>query len=226
MGKRIKSLIVGALFFSVSLGLNKPSTLAFAEETISEIVTSNEISTTDDTSTTDETETTDPTQEDDKTIGDKIKDEISNFKDTYLVPLLSGVSITSVLGAIFSLIMAILNRKNNKKSNDEIIESSKQVANVAALATKIIQVTMQIMDEIKNQNAIAENTRLEFQQSSKALFEEIATLTNKTEELQNLKPILATLATIDSKIALCSSEVIKNGLGTDIATLAEQIKSL
>lgn len=222
MGKRIKLLIVGALFFSVSLGFNKPSSLAHAEEP-----TSTEVTSTSETSTSEGTDTTDTTQvEDDKTLGDKIKDEITNFKDTYLVPLLSGVSITSVLGAIFSLIMAIINRKCNQKSNSELIESSKQLASVATLATQIIQVTMQIMDEIKAQNLIAENTRLEFQKSSKILFNQIASLTHKTEELQGLKPILATLATIDSKIALCSSEVVKSGLGTDIALLAEQIKSL
>lgn len=215
MEKRIRLLIVGALIFSVfsltRLNGNQQMEV-HAEEVTSEVIAS-------------ESYQTDANQNEEN-MGDKIKDEISNFKDTYLVPLLSGVSLTSVIGALFSLLMAFINRKNNKKSNEELIQSSKQVERVVELAISIIKTTTQIMEEIQTQNKIAENTRMDFQKSAKELLDKVSELTKETQALQKLKPIMVSLATIDSKMALSNANVIKNGLGEDISELSEQIKLL
>lgn len=214
MGKIKKLFIVGALLFGVFTltKLNSPHMEVHAEEVSSEVITS-------ESSQIEENQSQ-------NNVGDKIKDEIADFKDTYLIPLLSGVSITSVLGALFSLLMAFLNRRSNKKSNEEIIQSSKQVESVVELAASIIKTTSQIMEEIQKQNEIAESTRMDFQKSANELLVKISELTKETQDLQKLKPIMVSLASIDSKIALSNADVIKNGFGEDIARISEQIKSL
>lgn len=155
-----------------------------------------------------------------------LKETLQKYWDEFIAPLFVGVTGTSIVSALLSIGIAIVNRKNNKVSKEEVIKSHQNVNDVALKATEMIASFNKILKAIETQNTITQEMKTEFIDASNQLLEKIATLTNKTEDLMKLKQIIVTQATINSKIALASKEVITSGVGEDIKLLAEQIKQL
>lgn len=156
----------------------------------------------------------------------QIKDTLSQYWDQFIAPLFVGVTGTSIISAIVSIAVAIINRKNNKANKNEVTQSHNEVCAVASLASQMITDFRNILQTLESQNKISQEMKDNFINSSKQLLEKIAALTNKTEDLMKLKEIIITQTTINSKIALASKEVISSGLGEDIKLLSEQIKEL
>lgn len=157
---------------------------------------------------------------------DTIKETFSQYWDEFVAPLFVGVTGTSIVSAILSVAVAIINKKNNKTSKEEVKKSHKEVSEVAVLAAQMILDFTKILNAVENQNKINQETKEAFVKSSNELLDKIATLTNKTEDLMKLKQIIVTQSLINSKIALASKEIIASGVGEDIQALAEQIKQL
>lgn len=155
-----------------------------------------------------------------------IKETISKYWDEFVAPLFVGVTGTSVVSAILSIGVAIINRKNNKVSKEEVKKSHDDVSEVVKLAAQMITNFGNILDAVEKQNEISREMKEAFVQSSNQLLEKVAMLTNKTEDLMKLKQIIVTQAAINSKIALASREVIASGVGEDIVALTNQIKQL
>lgn len=155
-----------------------------------------------------------------------LKETLQKYWDEFIAPLFVGVTGTSIVSALLSIGIAIVNRKNNKVSKEEVIKSHQNVNDVALKATEMIASFNKILKAVETQNTISQEMKTEFINASNQLLEKIATLTNKTEDLMKLKQIIVTQATINSKIALASKEVVTSGVGEDIKSLAEQIKQL
>lgn len=156
----------------------------------------------------------------------ELKETLQKYWDEFIAPLFVGVTGTSIVSAILSIGIAIVNRKNNKASKEEVVKSHQNVNDVVLKATEMITSFNRILKAVEAQNTISQEMKTEFINASNQLLEKIATLTNKTEDLMKLKQIIVTQATINSKIALASKEVVTSGVGEDIKSLAEQIKQL
>lgn len=156
----------------------------------------------------------------------ELKETLQKYWDEFIAPLFVGVTGTSIVSAILSIGIAIVNRKNNKASKEEVVKSHQNVNDVVLKATEMITSFNRILKAVETQNTISQEMKSEFINASNQLLEKIATLTDKTEDLMKLKQIIVTQATINSKIALASKEVVTSGVGEDIKSLAEQIKQL
>lgn len=211
MGKKRLSLLLSlGLLFGVGVTISHSSPIAVNAEEITESDSTSEVIKETVATETEET----------------IKETISKYWDEFVAPLFVGVTGTSVISAILSIAVAIINRKNNKVSKEEVKKSHEDVSEVVGIAAKMIDSFNKILEAVEKQNTISQEMKETFLQSSNQLLEKVASLTNKTEGLMKLKQIIVTQAAINSKIALASREVIASGVGEDIKFLTEQIKQL
>lgn len=152
---------------------------------------------------------------DDKTIEDKIEETWN----TMLVPLLSGVSLTSIFSLVVSIILSIVNRKANQRSANQIGDVSSNALTVIACANKIVE-------EIKKQSIYSEQTKAELIKSMQELLLQLKELTNKTEDVIKLKEMIKTLGSIQLKIASTIPNVVVHGLGEDLFKLEGYLNNL
>lgn len=152
---------------------------------------------------------------DDKTIEDKIEETWN----TMLVPLLSGVSLTSIFSLVVSIILSIVNRKANQRSANQIGDVGSNALTVIACANKIVE-------EIKKQNIYSEQTKAELIKSMQELLLQLKELTNKTEDVIKLKEMIKTLGSIQLKIASTIPNVVVHGLGEDLFKLEGYLNNL
>lgn len=209
MGKKKIGLLLSlGLLFGVGMTISHSSPIAVNAEEITE-------------SNNEEIQETIATETE-----ETIKETITRYWDEFVAPLFVGVTGTSVVSAILSIAVAIINRKNNKTSKEEVKKSHNEVSEVVQLAAQMIANFGKILEAVEKQNSISKEMKESFIQSSNQLLEKVASLTDKTEDLMKLKQIIVTQAEINSKIALASREVVASGVGEDIKVLAEQIKQL
>lgn len=209
MGKKKIGLLLSlGLLFGVGMTISHSSPIAVNAEEITE-------------SNNEEIQETIATETE-----ETIKETITRYWDEFVAPLFVGVTGTSVVSAILSIAVAIINRKNNKTSKEEVKKSHNEVSEVVQLAAQMIANFEKILEAVEKQNSISKEMKESFIQSSNQLLEKVASLTDKTEDLMKLKQIIVTQAEINSKIALASREVVASGVGEDIKVLAEQIKQL
>lgn len=145
--------------------------------------------------------------------------KINSFKDTYLVPLLSGVSLASILSAIMSLVIAYLNRKTNNKNKISI-------DNLIVSVTDIISNTTSLINELNKQNLISNNIKTAFEVSTSDLLKKIELLTDKAESIEAYKDVLISLSAIITNFISNNAECVKNGVARDVNKINEQIKQL
>lgn len=151
--------------------------------------------------------------------GEGFIDKVNDFKDTYLVPLLSGVSITSVLSAIISICFAIVNRKTNgkiKSSNDE----------TADLANGIIKSANTLIESINTQTKLEDEVMKKCIDQTRECIGKVAELTNSTDKLCQIKEAIEKLAKLQTIIASHSQELVSMGIAEELNKLLEDIKSL
>jgi len=151
--------------------------------------------------------------------GEEWQEKFNNFKDTYLTPLLGGVSIASVLSAVISIVLAFINRKTNGK----IKESNEKTIN---LSVNVLTAGSKLIEEMQKSKEISENTRKEFKEASDLLIKQIVELSGKTEEMLKLKSCVNQLVLIEQKITAHSKELVASGVAEDIAKLVNDIESI
>lgn len=143
--------------------------------------------------------------------------------NTYLMPIFGTVTITSIASATLSIIVAVANRKSNKKN---IVETRESIANALIVVNALASSVDILLKAIQEGNTIAEETKQTFIDSVKVLLKNLALLMDKTQELTQFKPILITLSEIQGKIALASKELVAAGIGESVNVLVEQVKHL
>lgn len=155
-----------------------------------------------------------------------IKEYLQNAFDSFVAPLLTGVSITSIVSLLVSVIFAYLNRKNNKnnaeiqKTNREDIKTTIQMFNEYKISSD------KIIKELKTQNQVSKETKNEFVKNSEALLKQCEQMTKDVEHLEGLKEVMVDLATIISKIARSSNQLVSSGVAKDVTKLEEHIRKL
>lgn len=155
-------------------------------------------------------------------VVDDWKDKVENWKNTYIVPLISSVSITSILTMLFSVAVAYLNRKTNtfiKEANDKTqeitVKALEKVEEVKKLAGVYIDKTIEVLEK-------ADQITNEVTKSIKKIKE----LTEKTENLIVLKQAVLSMCEGLSKIARASEELVKNGVAEELARIESEIKKI
>lgn len=155
-----------------------------------------------------------------------IKEYLQNAFDSFVAPLLTGVSITSIVSLLVSVIFAYLNRKNNKnnaeiqKTNRKDIQTTIQMFNEYKISSD------KIIEELEKQNQVSKETKNEFVKKSEALLKQCEQMNKDVEHLEGLKEVMVDLATIISKIARSSNQLVSSGVAKDVTKLEEHIRKL
>lgn len=153
---------------------------------------------------------------------ENIKDKLTNWKDTFLVPILSGVSITSVISALVSIGFAFLNRKVIKRLEKENNEGAMYIANCKASIVDIMGSVLQVSDLV---NKIIETNTLT-NESINQLTDVFNNLKDKTENLIVLKDSVYKLCMLINKVVKKTPELVSNGVAEECDRIIKQIKNI
>jgi len=184
-------------------------TIARAEDGVSEVVSEETPSSEEETNAVDGV----------LAKGEGAIEEIKNFKDTFLVPLLSGVSIFSLVTTAISITLAVLNKKSNgqvRAKAMEIIERATDVVNVA----KNLKETAQAQYE--ETKALA----LEVKGKAQELIESGKKTQEEVKRLYELKDSMVCLLEVEAKKLANEGNAVASGLAEDVNKLVNDLKDL
>ena len=150
---------------------------------------------------------------------DEFIESLKTAYQNYLVPIFGSITLTSVLSSLITIIFAIFNMKNNSKNRKNIID-------IFSMATNIIAASSALQHEIQASNIVAEETKKQFVETTRDLINKLAELTNKTKDLQKIKPILICLSELNVLIAQNSKEIVQSGIGEKLNDLVEMTRKL
>ena len=215
--KKSKKILIALMCATPIVGIGITSIVVNAQYNNLVVAHGEEVSSSDITSDSE------VTSDSEKTWLDSINDTINNFKDTYLTPLIGGVSIVAVLQSILSIAVAISNFKNNSKTKENMQECKTNVDNVTSLSTDLKASVEKIIDELKTQNQIASLNKQELKNATDKMLLEMERITNYTQDFSEVKESIKALASIIVKLALLEDDVIKSGIGEEIKQLEDFI---
>ena len=158
--------------------------------------------------------------------GEKISEKLVAFRDTYLVPLVTGVSLTSVLSTVFSIAMAINAYKNKKTIIEENNKTRKQCLEMLVMAKQVVEtanaLTLSIMDDKK----VSEETKQAFMKQTKMINDSIDKLTQETEKVLQIKPCVIMLIQLMTDLAKVNPQAVSSGVLETIEQLNQQAKKM
>lgn len=178
-----------------------------------------------------------PTSAEENKLNDEIAEKIKQFKDTYLVPILSGVSVTSILSAVFTITLAFINRKTNKRistSNDTT------QANVAQFMINVEAKFTALSNKVENMLTLA-NRVVDTAEEAKKLYDEmfdmikgkfneivneINGLTDSTEKMLVMKKCMIMLINLEAELSKSNPQAISSGVVKQIAEINEEAKKM
>lgn len=156
----------------------------------------------------------------------KIKDAMLNFKDTFLVPLIGTVSISSLICGGISIAAALLNRKNNKVLKERIEKTHDQIEKSLKIAAETISIAENVIERTKQINKNLEDSFEELGESNKHYVEEAKRLVESSEKMLEIKKCVVMLVEIQSEIVKHDPQAISNGLAKQISEINEQAKKM
>lgn len=158
--------------------------------------------------------------------GEKISEKLVAFRDTYLVPLVTGVSLTSVLSVVFSIVMAINSYKNKKSIIEENNKMRTQCLEMLVMAKQVVEtanaLTLSIMDDKK----VSEETKQAFMNQTKIINDSIDELTQETEKVLQIKPCVIMLIQLMTDLAKVNPQAVSSGILETIEQLNQQAKKM
>lgn len=137
--------------------------------------------------------------------------------ETFVAPLVGGISVTAILSFVSTL---FINWLKNKKLDKKLLEiESKKVE----LENKIIAVetTLATLAIIKDEVGDVKTAVKSFLALSETKFNEIK---EESVKLQKIEPILKLLIELEAKLAKTSQDAIKAGIVSDIKELERLVK--
>ncbi len=156
--------------------------------------------------------------------------EIKQFKNTYLVPIFGGVSISSIIGTIVSMVIVFVYKKMVKDLKERMEKLSSEDQQKNDDARKDIKKTLKDINEyievLKEEKEITEEMRDKLAAAVNKIADKIAELSNKTEQLAKLRTITTQLIKIIGAFVQTNKELVASGVGEEIEKLIEQAKSL
>lgn len=156
----------------------------------------------------------------------KIKDAMLNFKDTFLVPLVSTLSLSTLIGAGVSVAVALLNKKNNNSLKEKVLETQKQVACAIKAVEDTTKIAGNIIERTKDINECLEEAFKKMNDNTGEMVEKTAQLVNSSEKVLEIKKCVVMLVEIQSEIVKHDPQAISNGLAKQISEINEQAKKM
>lgn len=159
----------------------------------------------------------------------QVKDETDYWKNLYenfVVPLLGGVSVTSMLSAIVAIALSVSRRFGEKRHNK--VEDARYLKYVA-IVEKADEILKFATDTLAKSGEIQEGLVAQvtdFIALAKGFVEEIKDLISNTRELEKLQPALVSLSAILAKMAANTQELVSTGAAEEIRKIAEEAKGL
>lgn len=200
MKKKLLVPIFALGLLAGGLALKPVATPVHAEDEITEVAPAKELTTSEESE-------------------ESVSDKISNFKDTYLVPLLSGVSITAVLSMGLTIVGFILNRRfvhNRKDAEDAVLT---KVLDLVGVFTKLLT-------EINQTNTLSKDTKVAFEGSCKQLLstlEVVKTLPAKVDKVVKTQVAIGQLL---GKITSLDQKFVSSGIAEECQGIVSDIKEL
>ena len=164
--------------------------------------------------------------EEDKVTREEIEQKITAFKDTYLVPLLSGVSITTIISCGLTILFAFKNRKTNtliakvnaitQEQAKKAIDCVKEIEDQANLLLEQAQMYKDLAFEMKDR-AI---------EQSKVMLNQVNELKGEVEKLFEMKACMIMLINTQVELAKINPQVVSSGVVKQLEALNEQAKKL
>lgn len=147
------------------------------------------------------------------------EETLKDFKDSYLVPILGSVSITSVVSLCVSIVCSVFNRKTNK-----LIKLSN--ADTISLCTNVVKSATALITEVHQGNAITDATKNMFLEQTNNLIERMELLAKKSEKVAEIKDVIACLVEVQNEIYKLDPKAITSGVSEKIAKLNDTVKQI
>lgn len=160
------------------------------------------------------TEVAEQTETPIETIEKKIDQMISTF-----APIIIGFFGVVSPAAIISIFLALMNRKTIKDLKKDIKDALK-------LSSQITETAKSLLTIIESDNKLSKETKETYKEQTKEIVNRFNSLAEKTENLQLLKPIVIKFAEMLMKMASNDKNMVANGLGSELGSLLEEIKSI
>lgn len=162
---------------------------------------------------------------------------IKKSYETYIVPLLSGVSITSIVSAVACILTTVLkNRQLDKKlltlqtECDRRIEQAdekyRQAEAKLAEVTEILQTAREVFKIIIENDAINKETKKVVTEKLLQIVGAIDKQSKDIGKIGKLQEVVGLLVQLQSKVAMQSAEVVKSGIVDDVNKILQLVKSI
>lgn len=169
-------------------------------------------------------ETSEPTEK------EQFEEWLKSSYQTYVVPLLGGISITSVMTLIITVVFTIIKNKGLDKKVIRITQEANTKYNEAnekyAECKEILVEVHQIYKLVVKSGEINEEAKAFIKEKMDYALTVVDASSAQVAKIDNLVKVVALLAQIESKVAKQSGEVVKSGIVEDINELSNLIKEV
>ena len=145
--------------------------------------------------------------------------KIENFKNTYLVPLLSGVSVASVFSLAMSVGLSVYNSKVNKKTRTLIANCIDQTFSTLKMFNAIRQ-------ELEMANKLSEATTKSLDEAFRKLFDQLGLLEKATDKVEAVKEAIVLLGEMQKELAKLDKQAVSSGVTKKLVQLEAKLKEL
>ena len=167
-----------------------------------------------------ETETVSSEDVDTAEIVEQATEETTNkFKEiwqTYLLPALLSINITSVAAAIVSIILAVKNHNNHKKYNIKI-------ETVVTIVGGLIDQMTQCLLLVAERNKQTENLIVALQEARDVAKQQIALVPKEADAFQKLANAVAAFVNVETELVKNDPNYVTSGVAAEIVEIKKQL---
>lgn len=154
-----------------------------------------------------------------KGVFDELLDELKEYKETYLDPLLGGLTLSTIISVCMTILLAIYNKKINAKHKKDVEEYYDNLKNNMNKIDEVLEMA-------RKQNEISNMVINSFSNSVKQIEEQLSKLYSETEKIEYMKNALIGVSKIVSIQASSSKEAIRMGVSEEINQLKAEIEKI
>lgn len=165
-------------------------------------------------------------EEPEEDVSKEIAAKLNVFKDTFLVPLVSGVSITNLISCAVAIIFAYKNRKTNENinnSNNKTQELSLKAIEAAVALKKSAEL---LIEKVQNDSALTTEMKQDIFEQANFIRNNFDNFAKEVEKMLEIKTCVLMLIQVQAKLAETNPQAVSSGVMKQISELNEQAKKL
>lgn len=212
-------VLTGACLASAYAGTSRGVMPVFAEGEVEE--------------TSEPAEAEEPVETEEPTVVEAEEDKEGFIKKSYetlVVPLLSGVSITSILSAVVCVAMAVVKNKQLDKKlitiSEEASEKYNQAQEKLKEVTEILKTILEVDALVKEEKVINTEIKNCITEQMAGIVDTINQNAKQVAKIDKLQQSVALLVQLEAKVARQSQEVVKSGIIEDINMITQLMKDI